>query len=77
MSCLISDDLIDPEEVSSVLLCMIKWNHSHSKTHTDFHPLILIKTITANYRPIFYLKIQLREVVPSQQKKKKKKKSRN
>lgn len=72
MSCLISDDLIDPEVVNSMLLCMIKLNHSHSKTHTDFLPLILIKTITANYLPIFYLKIQLREVAPSQQKKERK-----
>lgn len=70
MSCLISNDLTDPEKVNSVLLCMIKSNHSNKKRCTDFHQLILIKTIIANYLPIFYLRMQLCEVAHPHQKKK-------
>lgn len=69
-----SNDLIDPE-VNSVLLCMIKLNHSNKKRHTDFHQLILIKTITANYLPIFYLRMQLVRL-PTPTKKKEKKERR-
>lgn len=74
MSCLFSNDLIDPQEVNSVLLCMIKLNHFNKKRHTNFHQLILIKTITANYLPISYLRMQLvRLPTPSPKKNKRKK----
>ena len=73
MSCLMSNDLIDPEEVNNVLLCMINLNHSKEKRHTDFRQLILIKTITANYLPIFYLRMQLVRLPTPYQKKNKNK----
>lgn len=58
MTRLFSNDQIDPEEVNSAAPA-IKLNHPNKKRHAGFHQLILIKTITANYLPISYLRMQL------------------